>query len=233
MGLHHRKRVMKTITCLCLGLWLMLLGSPAMALPPGFVYLDEAIPTIKLELRYATDDNFVGRPINGYTKPRAIITTEAAHALLKVQNELADFKLGLKVYDAYRPQRAVDDFMRWAADPTEREKKAEYYPNVEKAELFKEKYLAERSGHSRGSTVDLTVVELDSGQELDMGGRYDYFGPESWPNSTVPNAGQRANRLLLQTLMKKYGFEPYPQEWWHFTLKEEPYPDRYFDFPIE
>jgi D-alanyl-D-alanine dipeptidase len=201
--------------------------------PAGFVYLDEAIPTIQLELRYNTNHNFVGRPIDGYVKPRAILTTEAAHALLKVQNALAEFKLGLKVYDAYRPQRAVDDFLRWAADPTDTKHKADYYPELDKSELFRQQYLAERSGHSRGSTVDLTLIALDSKQELDMGGTYDYFGPASWPTSTVPNAQQRANRMLLQSVMVQHGFVPYPQEWWHFTLKPEPYPDRYFDFPVE
>lgn len=233
MKLHHSNPVMKTYHSLYVGLWALFAAVPALALPPGFVYLDEAIPTLRLELRYATDDNFVGRPIDGYTRPRAILSTEAAHALLKVQNELADFKLGIKVFDAYRPQRAVDDFMRWAADPADQRKKADYYPHVDKSDLFNQKYLAERSGHSRGSTVDLTLVSLDDGQPLDMGGNYDHFGPESWPTSTVPTAAQRANRMLLQTLMTKYGFVPYPQEWWHFTLKEEPFPDRYFDFPVE
>lgn len=225
---------MKTFHRICLGLWFLLSNFPAMAeIPPGFVYLDEAIPTIKLELRYSTDNNFVGRPIDGYVKPRAILTVEAAHALLKVQHALSAFKLGLKVYDAYRPQRAVDDFLRWAADASDTKKKAEYYPEVDKPELFRQAYLAERSGHSRGSTLDLTIVALDSGQELDMGSRYDYFGPESWPTSTVPTAAQRANRMLLQMLMVQYGFVPYPQEWWHFTLKDEPFPERYFDFLVE
>ena len=225
---------MKTLHSIYLGLWLLLSNFPAMAqMPPGFVYLDEAIPSIQLELRYATEDNFVGRRIDGYVRPRAILSAEAAHALRNVQHELAGFGLGLKVFDGYRPQRAVDDFLRWAADAADTKKKAEYYPDVDKPELFKQGYLAERSGHSRGSTVDLTVIALDSKQELDMGGRYDYFGPSSWPTSTVPNASQRANRMLLQTLMLKHGFTPYPQEWWHFTLKDEPYPDRYFDFVVE
>ena len=225
---------MKTLQRICLGLSLCFACFPAMAqMPPGFVYLDEAVPTIKLELRYSTDNNFVGRAIDGYVKPRAILTVEAAHALLKVQHALSGFKLGLKVYDAYRPQRAVNDFLRWAADPADTKKKAEYYPEVDKPELFKQGYLAERSGHSRGSTVDLTIVDLDSGQELDMGGRYDYFGPASWPTSTLPTAAQRANRMLLQAIMVQYGFVPHPQEWWHFTLKAEPYPDTYFDFLVE
>ena len=225
---------MKTLHSIYLGLWLLLSNFPAMAqMPPGFVYLDEAIPSIQLELRYATEDNFVGRRIDGYVRPRAILSAEAAHALRNVQHELAGFGLGLKVFDGYRPQRAVDDFLRWAADAADTKKKAEYYPDVDKPELFKQGYLAERSGHSRGSTVDLTVIALDSKQELDMGGRYDYFGPASWPTSTLPTTAQRANRMLLQTLMLKHGFTPYPQEWWHFTLKDEPYPDRYFDFVVE
>lgn len=225
---------MKILHSIYLGLWLISSNFPAMAeMPPGFVYLDEAVPTIKLELRYSTDNNFVGRPIDGYVKPRAILTKEAAHALLKVQHALSAFQLGLKVYDAYRPQRAVDDFLRWAADPADTKKKAEYYPEIDKPELFRQGYLAERSGHSRGSTVDLTIVDLDSGQELDMGSPYDYFGPASWPTSTRPTTAQRANRMLLQTIMGQYGFAPYPQEWWHFTLKAEPYPDTYFDFPVQ
>ena len=145
------------------------------------------------------------------------------------------FGLGLKIFDAYRPQRAVDHFVRWAKDIGEVRMKKEFYPNVDKGNLFKEDYIAEKSGHSRGSTVDLTVIGLDakSGEaELDMGTAFDYFGPQSWPESPVVSAGQRAHRMLLQKLMEKHGFKPYPKEWWHFTLSREPYPDTYFDFPI-
>ncbi|HWU81924.1 MAG TPA: M15 family metallopeptidase [Methylophilaceae bacterium] len=227
-------QALQRVLRLLLATVLLLCATEALAdRPPGFVYLDEAIPTIRLEMRYASNDNFIGRPIDGYHKPRALLTAEAALALLKVQDALADFKLGLKVYDAYRPQRAVNDFLRWAADPADTKRRAEYYPEVEKPDLFQQGYLAEHSGHSRGSTVDLTIVELDSGKELDMGGRYDYFGPLSWPTSTLPTPEQRASRMLLQSVMLRFGFVPYPQEWWHFTLKDEPYPDQYFDFPVE
>lgn len=202
------------------------------ALPEGFVYLDEVAPAVRQDIRYFTHNNFIGDPVAGYLAPRAILTFPAAQAVQRVNEELQAFGLGLKVFDAYRPQRAVDFFVRWARDVADVRNKAAYYPHVEKANLFKEDYIAERSGHSRGSTVDLTLVAAD-GEEIDMGGQFDYFGPESWPTSPAPKAGQRANRLLLQTLMKKHGFAPYPQEWWHFTLQNEPFPRTYFDFPIE
>ncbi len=202
------------------------------ALPEGFVYLDEVAPAVRQDIRYFTRNNFIGDPVAGYLAPRAILTFPAAQAVQRVNEELQAFGLGLKVFDAYRPQRAVDFFVRWARDVGDVRNKAAYYPHVEKANLFKEDYIAERSGHSRGSTVDLTLVAAD-GEEIDMGGQFDYFGPESWPASQTPKAAQRAHRLLLQTLMKKHGFAPYPQEWWHFTLNNEPFPKTYFDFPVE
>ncbi len=204
--------------------------------PKGFVYLEELVPTIKIELRYITDNNFVGRPIDGYVNPRPIISTEAAKALKKVQEDLAPFGLGLKVFDAYRPQRAVDNFVNWAKRIDDRIKKTEYYPNVKKENLFKEGYIASKSGHSRGSAVDLTIVSLvgpDKGKELDMGSGFDFFGPESWPENLSMTSSQRANRMLLRCLMTKHGFKPYKKEWWHFNLKNEPYPDTYFDFPVK
>lgn len=203
-------------------------------LPKGFVYVDEVIPDLLVDLRYATSRNFVGERIDGYQARRPILTREAALALAKVQEDLRRFGLGLKLFDAYRPQRAVDHFVRWAGDLKDTRMKGEYYPGVRKEELFREDYIAYKSGHSRGSTVDLTIAPLGGpvARELDMGSGFDFFGPESWPEHRAISPEQRAHRMLLQTVMKKHGFRPYPKEWWHFTLENEPYPDRYFDFPV-
>jgi len=199
-------------------------------LPAGFTFIDDAIPGLKVDLRYAGNHNFVGRPVAGYESARPVLSTPAANALARVQADLKPFNLGLLVFDAYRPQRAVDDFVKWAADPADVRTKAEFYPDVDKRNLFKEDYIAERSGHSRGSTVDLTLAALDTGEQLDMGSAFDFFGVESWPEHPELTAQQRANRLLLRTLMLKHGFKPYPKEWWHFTLENEPFPQEYFDF---
>ncbi|MCE5335140.1 MAG: M15 family metallopeptidase [Desulfobacteraceae bacterium] len=205
------------------------------ALPEGFVYVDEAIPGIVVELRYYTDHNFVGERIDGYLKPRCILAREAAEALKGVQEDLARFGLGLKIYDAYRPQRAVDHFVRWAADLGDVRMKPEFYPNVDKSTLF-DGYIAKKSGHTRGGTVDLTIVSTtgrDAPQDLDMGGPFDFFGPLSWPEYAEISPAQRAHRILLKTLMEKHGFKPYSKEWWHFTLIREPFPETYFNFPIQ
>jgi D-alanyl-D-alanine dipeptidase len=211
-------------------------GARAESLPDGFVYCEAVVPGIASEMRYATAHNFVGAPIAGYLKPRCILTRQAALALKSVQEELQPFGLGLKVFDAYRPQRAVDNFVRWAKDLHDTRMKGEFYPGVAKENLFAEDYIAARSGHSRGSTVDLTIVAVGGaagGQDLDMGTGFDFFGPESWPAHAALAPQQRANRLLLQVLMKRAGFRPYAKEWWHFTLKDEPFPDTYFDFPVQ
>lgn len=212
------------------------LSSHSFALPQGFVYLEDIEPGILLDLRYSGKDNFMGRPIDGYLKPRCIVTKEMAQALKKIQSELHGFGLGLKIYDSYRPQRAVDHFVRWSKDPNDTDKKDEYYPNIEKESLFREGYIASKSGHSRGSTVDLTIVSIDqkdAGREIDMGSPFDFFDPKSWINSTDISPDQRANRLLLKTIMEKHGFQPYDKEWWHFTLRNEPFPNTYFDFPVK
>ena len=204
------------------------------ALPEGFVYIDEAIPDIVIELKYTTGDNFVGQPIDGYEHGRAILSEPAAAALADVQAALRPFGFGLKVFDAYRPQRAVDHFVRWGRDLGDQRTKPDFYPDVAKEDLFEEGYIAARSGHSRGSTVDLTIVHRDGEgrvRELDMGSGYDFFGPISWPDSPAVSPQQRANRALLHNVMTAHGFNHYPQEWWHFTLADEPYPDTYFDFP--
>lgn len=205
----------------------------AAELPPGFVDVTLVEPTIRVELRYAGADNFVGRPVDGYRQPRVVLTRPAAQALARAQEALAPFGLGLLVYDGYRPQRAVDHFVRWGRDLADQRTKAEYYPRVDKARLFAEGYIAERSGHSRGSTVDLTLVELASGRPLDMGSPWDFFDPLSWPQAEGVPAAARAHRLLLRNLLVAQGFRPYDQEWWHFTLENEPFPTDYFDFPIE
>lgn len=210
-------------------------GRPG-TLPDGFVYLDEKIPDLRLEPRYAGSHNFVGQPIDGYLKPRCILSREAAEALSKVQEELRPFGLGLKVFDGYRPQRAVDHFVRWAENVSDTRMKTEFYPEVDKKNLFRDGYIAAKSSHSRGSTVDLTIVSLagnDAGGELDMGSGFDFFGPISWPDSPAVASPPRAHRMLLQEVMVKHGFKPYPQEWWHFTLKQEPWPDTYFNFPVQ
>lgn len=213
---------------------LVLFAGQSWALEAGFVYVDDVIPDVVVELRYRTDNNFIGRPIDGYTGNRAILSRPATESLAKVQADLNVFGLGIKIYDAYRPQRAVNHFVRWANDITDTRMKAEYYPDVDKRNLFKEDYIAERSGHSRGSTVDLTLVELSAPQRsLDMGTPFDFFGVASWPDHPALTPQQRANRMLLQTVMIKHGFRPYPKEWWHFTLNAEPYPETYFDFPVE
>ncbi len=202
-------------------------------IPSGFVDLKEAIPGIHLDVRYFSENNFVGAVIDGYHRERIYFTVPAANALSKVQDELNRFGLGLKVFDAYRPQRAVDHFVRWAKDPVDTKMKQIYYPGVAKENLFRDGYIAERSGHSRGSTVDLTVIDLASGEELAMGTSWDFFDPTSWSNSSQVSLQSRANRNLLGALMSKHGFNALPEEWWHFTLADEPFPDTYFDFPVE
>ncbi len=219
---------------LCI-LFLIVGKSFAQQLPEGFVYIKTVIPTIELEIRYAGNHNFIGKPIEGYNAPKAIITVEAANMLKKIQLELEKKNLGLKIYDAYRPQKAVNHFVKWAKNLNDTINKEEFYPNVKKKNLFKEEYIASRSGHSRGSTVDLTIVDLSTNEKkaLDMGSPYDFFGKESWVSNTNLTSKQLQNREILQKVMRKYNFRNYPKEWWHFTLHNEPCPNTYFNFEIE
>ena len=211
-----------------------LLASSVWALPDGFVYVDQEIPGIRVELLYASSNNFVGRPINGYVSKKAVLTKPAARALADVQADLKLFGLELFIFDTYRPQRAVDEFITWAKDLKDIRTKAEYYPRVAKENLFSEGYIADRSGHSRGSTVDLTIISSSSPfKPLNMGTNFDFFGSESWPKFAGASPEQRANRLLLRTLMLKHGFKPYEMEWWHFTYEKEPFPDTFFDFVVD
>ena len=201
----------------------------------NFVELRVYIPTITLDIRYFTTDNFVGARIDGYKSPKAFLSVQGADALRNVQSELAIFGLGLKVYDAYRPQQAVDHFMRWAKDSNDLKMKSNYYPEMDKESLFKEGYLIDKSSHSRGSAVDVSIVSLHKTNpvELDMGTNWDFFGPDSGPQSFAVTPQQRANRMFLYHMMHKHGFKPHEKEWWHFTLENEPYPDQYFDTPIQ
>lgn len=208
-------------------------SAPVLALPEGFVHLADAVPLAREDARYATADNFVGRPVDGYRAARVVLSEPAAAALREVTQALAPVGLGIKVFDGYRPQRAVDHFVRWAADLDDQLTRPRHYPGVDKAHLFRDGYIAERSGHSRGSTVDLTLVSLADGRELDMGTPFDFFGPESWPDSLAVPPAARAHRLLLREVMVRHGFRPLKEEWWHFTLENEPYPEHHFDFPVE
>ena len=200
--------------------------------PEGFVDLAEAVPDAILEIRYYSTYNFVGERIDGYEQPCAILTIEAAKALKAASDECVKRGYRLKIYDAYRPQRAVAHFVRWAANVEDTRMKAYFYPNLDKSVLFAQGYIMEHSGHSRGSTVDLTLVDMKTGKEVDMGGVFDWFGEESHPSYRGITDEQYANRMILREIMVANGFTPLEEEWWHFTLKDEPYPDTYFDFPV-
>ena len=197
-----------------------------------FVLLSDAVPDAILEIRYYSTYNFVGDRIEGYEEPLAFLTAEAADALKGASDELAAEGYRLKIYDAYRPQMAVTNFVEWAKDEGDTRMKAYFYPELDKDVLFPQGYIAEHSGHSRGSTVDLTLFDMRTEKEVDMGGTFDYFGELSHPDYTGITDEQYANRMLLRDVMMKHGFKPLPEEWWHFTLENEPYPDTYFTFPI-
>jgi D-alanyl-D-alanine dipeptidase len=202
-------------------------------LPDGFVYAKDIIPDLDVELRYFTTNNFVGDTIDGYKTNKLILTKETAEKLKLVREELQEQNLCLKVYDGYRPQSAVNHFMRWARDLNDTINKQQFYPDVNKRNLFKAGYIASRSGHSRGSTLDLTITNGETGEPIDMGSPYDFFGEQSWVNYKVITEKQKENRQLLQTVMLKHNFRNYPKEWWHFTLRWEPFPKTYFDFEVE
>ncbi|MGD0278876.1 MAG: M15 family metallopeptidase [Smithella sp.] len=226
-------------------------------MPDSFVDIQKVIPGIVLDIRYYSPHNFVGERVDGYLAPKCFLTKEAAEALSKVQKDLEPFSLSLKIYDCYRPQRAVNHFARWASKIENTRTMKEFYSTVDKRNLFKDGYIARKSGHSRGSTLDLTIVPLpvpaqpqySPGQKLyecylpaakrfadnsiDMGTGFDCFHELSHTANPSISHEQKINRLLLKSLMEKHGFVNYDMEWWHFTLKNEPFPDTYFDFPIE
>ena len=197
-----------------------------------FVLLTDAVPDAILEIRYYGTYNFVGTRIDGYEAPIAMLTKKAAKALKAVSDDVMAKGYRLKIYDAYRPQKAVDHFVRWAADVADTTMKYCFYPNLDKSVLFEQEYIMEKSGHTRGSTVDLTLFDMATGKELDMGGTFDWFGEESHPDYRGITDEQYTHRMILRTAMLSHGFKPLDSEWWHFTLADEPYPDTYFTFPL-
>lgn len=226
-------------------------------LPDGFVHLHALAPEIAQDMRYHGSYNFIGRPIDGYLAPSCILTRPAAEALKAVQTEVGQAGLRVKVFDCYRPTRAVAHFVRWSQDVADQKMKTAFYPRIDKADFFRLGYVAERSGHSRGSTVDLVLepiqAETDSSvavdahtlvdcaaphaerhpdSPLDFGTGFDCMDPLSHPDSTAVPAAAQANRARLAEAMVRHGFRPLPEEWWHFTLEAEPFPDTYFDFPV-
>ncbi|HAC40439.1 MAG TPA: peptidase M15 [Rikenellaceae bacterium] len=219
----------------------------------AFVSLTDAVPDAILEIRYYGTYNFVGARIDGYEQPTALITREAGAALRAVSDELVAKGYRLKIYDAYRPQKGVDHFVRWAEDLSDTRMKPYFYPDLDKSVLFDQEYIMLKSGHTRGSTVDLTLFDMTTEKEVDMGGTFDWFGPESHPdfcgnpetgeytgdNSKSPSVPKRTitreqfeNRMILRRAMLSHGFKPLDTEWWHFTLADEPFPDTYFTFPV-
>ena len=198
----------------------------------GFVLLSEAVPDAILEMRYYSTYNFIGDRIDGYEAPCALLTKEAAAALREVSDAVKEKGYRLKIYDAYRPQTAVDHFIRWAGDTGDTRMKAFFYPELNKSVLFDQGYISKHSAHSRGSTVDLTLFDMLDGKDLDMGGTFDYFGQRSHPDFSGISQDQYANRRLLRDAMTAHGYHGIATEWWHFTLNDEPYPDTFFDFPV-
>ena len=201
--------------------------------PADFVDAATIVPGLVVEMRYAGTHNFVGEPIAGYVRPVCLLTREAAQALASVESDLGARGLGLKVFDCYRPRRAVAHFVRWARTIADVRGKAEFYPDVDKRQLFELGYIATQSGHSRGSTVDLTLVRRTDNTELDMGTPFDFFSPKSWPSDVTVNVEARRNRAVLAAAMRRGGFRSYEKEWWHFTLRGEPYPSSSFDAPVQ
>ena len=200
--------------------------------PSGFVVLADYVPGIIQEIRYYSTYNFIGDRIDGYEEPCALLTKEAARALKAVSNEMLVRGYRLKVFDAYRPACAVKHFMLWGIEDQDVRMKPYFYPDLQKQELFEKGYIAKQSSHSRGSTVDLTLLDMATGKELDMGSPFDLFSEASHPDYMGVTEEQYKNRMMLQHAMRRSGFLPIDCEWWHFTLADEPYPNTYFEFPV-
>lgn len=200
--------------------------------PSNFVLLADFVPAIVQEIRYHSTYNFIGDRIDGYEDPCAILTIEAARALKSVSNEMNVRGYRLKVFDAYRPASAVKHFVLWGIEDLDLRMKPYFYPDLEKGELFEKGYIASQSSHSRGSTVDLTLLDMQTGKEVDMGSPFDLFSEVSHPDYRGITDEQYENRMILQQVMVRNGFEPLDCEWWHFTLRNEPFPTTYFEFPV-
>ena len=200
--------------------------------PSAFTVLADAVPLVVQEIRYYSTYNFIGDRIDGYEEPCALLTKEAARALKAVSNEMLVQGYRLKVFDAYRPACAVKHFVMWGLEDQDVRMKPYFYPDLEKQALFAEGYIASRSSHSRGSTVDLTLLDMKTGREVDMGSPFDLFSEVSHPDYRGITEEQYENRMMLQRVMVRNGFAPLDCEWWHFTLKNEPFPDTYFAFPV-
>jgi D-alanyl-D-alanine dipeptidase len=251
------KLLFLSLILICVSFAQIAYSGDADKMPGNFVDIQKVIPDVLLDVRYYGPHNFVGERVDGYMAPKCFLSKEAAEALVGVQKELAPYSLTLKIYDCYRPQRAVNHFVRWATEIENIKTKKEFYPTIDKRNLFKDGYIDSKSGHSRGSTLDLTIVpspapaqeQYSPGQKLyecylpaakrfrdnsiDMGTGFDCFDELSRTANANIGRQQKINRLLLKSLMEKHGFKNYDMEWWHFTLNNEPYPDTYFDFVIE
>ena len=208
-------------------------GHNGKALPSGFCYISELIPDVLLDIRYYSTYNFVGARVDGYNAPTAILCTSATLALKKVSDELKARGYLLKIFDAYRPQKAVSHFVRWARDVNDTIYRQVFYPHIDKSRLFELGYIAQRSGHSRGSAVDLTLVNIHTGKELDMGSAFDFFGSISGHGTQLITKEQTANRDILKNAMVKHGFRLNREEWWHYNFIGEPFPNTYFDFDVQ
>ncbi|GAA0328743.1 D-Ala-D-Ala dipeptidase VanX [Actinoallomurus spadix] len=197
-----------------------------------FVHIDDWVPGVRWDAKYATWDNFTGKPVDGYLANRIVGTRSLCAALEQAREKAASLGFGLLLWDGYRPQRAVDCFLRWSEQPEDGRTKLRHYPNIDRAEMFKKGYVAAKSGHSRGSAVDLTLYHLATGELVPMGGGHDLMDPISRHQASEITSTEAQNREHLRSIMEDCGFDPYDREWWHYTLRNEPHPDVYFDFPI-
>jgi D-alanyl-D-alanine dipeptidase len=197
-----------------------------------FVFVDEFTSGIRWDAKYATWDNFTGKPVDGYLANRIVGTRALCAALEQARGKAEPHGFGLLLWDGYRPQRAVDRFLQWSKQPEDGRTKPRHYPNIDRAEMFARGYVSAKSGHSRGSTVDLTLYHLATGELAPMGGDHDLMDSISHHGARGITPTEASNRQVLRSLMAACGFTSYDSEWWHYTLTDEPHPDTYFDFPI-